>query len=181
VANLLLMHDPNQSQICLDIHVLHLGKLVGNFQSLEFMLRAFLSKLPGALPPAVPFGEDVYSRPVGTELPVSDLTSYESLDDLITRYNFAVIQHELGDPLDPSLVDLRDALAHGRISAKQDGHTLRLLKFDRPNKSEKVRITFNEEMTEEWFKSQISRVHIAILDAAKSDHEAMLKWPQRKK
>ncbi len=33
-----------------DIHTVQLGKLVGNLQSLEFMLRDFLSNIPEALP-----------------------------------------------------------------------------------------------------------------------------------
>jgi hypothetical protein len=54
-----------------DEHYKLLGKLVANLQSLEFILRGFLQELPSARPIGIPYGADIYSFPVGTELPES--------------------------------------------------------------------------------------------------------------
>ena len=137
-----------------------LGGLVGNFHSLEFILRAYLQKSPGARPIGLPHGTDVYKFPVGTELPLSEITSYDSLADLINRFNKEMVRQSLPE-LDVTLVEVRDALAHGRVSGSSiDGH-LRLLKFDRP-KDGKVRVVFNEELSVAWFKEQTKRVYSAI-------------------
>ena len=144
----------------LDEHVKQLGRLVGNFQSLEFILRAFLQELPTARPIGIPEGTDIYSYPVGTELPENELTSYDSLGDLIEKFNAEMEMRGLSK-IDPTLVEVRDALAHGRVSASSKNDNLRLLKFDKP-KNGKVRVVFNEKLTETWFANQIKRVYEAI-------------------
>jgi hypothetical protein len=141
-------------------HVVHLGGLVGNFQSLEFLLRAALCKLPDALPSGIPFGHDIYLSTVGTELPESDITSFDSLGQLINKFNVVAIAQGVAQ-IDETLVTIRDALAHGRISAAGIDTPLRLLKFDRPRNG-KVRVEFNEVMTEDWFIFQNRRVRDAI-------------------
>ena len=144
----------------LDEHARHLGGLFANLQSLEFLLRVFLSRLPGARPMGVPHGTDIYSFPVGSELPDNDMTSYDSLTQLLAKFNREMKLR--GAPeIDDGLIDLRDALAHGRVSAAVGDENLRLLKFDKPIDG-KVRITFNEVMTEEWFTGQKARVLAAI-------------------
>lgn len=146
----------------LDQHAIHLGGLIANLQSLEFLLRAFLQKLASARPLGIPYGTDVYSYPVGTELPESELTSYDSLGQLIDKYNAEM--RKLGHPkIDPTLVELRDALAHGRVSAGTIDENLRLVKFDRPING-RVRVSFNEALTTSWFTKQKKRVY----DAAQS-------------
>src|SRR5919109_181539 len=99
----------------LDEHAKHLGGLVGNFQSLEFVLRAFLQGLPTARPIGIPQGTDIYSFPVGAELSENELTSYDSLGDLIDKFNAEMKRRGLSG-IDPKLVE-GDALAHGRVSA----------------------------------------------------------------
>jgi hypothetical protein len=110
----------------LDQHAIQLGGLVASFQSLEFLLRLFLQKLPSARPLGIPHGTDVYSYPVGTELPESELTSYDSLGQLIDKYN-AEMRRRGHLQIDPTLVEIRDALAHGRVSAGTIDENLRLL------------------------------------------------------
>lgn len=146
--------------MALDDHAKLLGKLVGSFQSLEFMLRFFLQRLPTARPIGIPDGIDIYSFPVGKDLPESELTSYDSLGELIRKYNKEVIKHHLVE-IDLELVEIRDALAHGRISANGTNETLRLLKFSRP-KEGRVTVLFNVEMTETWFVDQKQRVNSAM-------------------
>lgn len=148
-------------------HQLYLGSLVTLLQSLEFVLRAFLANLPGARPSGRPYGEDIYTLPVGTEVAVDDITSYETLGELIDRYNEEVQTRRLGTPIDRTLTEVRDAVAHGRVSASKANNRLRLLKFGKPHK-DRVRITFNEVMTEEWFTQHNMRVNTAILAAHKA-------------
>ncbi|MER0216099.1 MAG: hypothetical protein DU481_07890 [Nitrosomonas sp.] len=142
-----------------DDHVKLLGKLIANFQSFELMLRFFLQRLPTARPIGIPCGIDIYSFQVGEDLPENELTSYDSLGELIKKYNKEVSKHDL-EQIDETLVYVRDALAHGRISANDINDTLRLLKFSRP-KEGRVTVLFNEEMTETWFENQRQRVFIA--------------------
>jgi hypothetical protein len=144
----------------LDEHARHLGGLLGNLQSLEFLLRLFLSKLPDAAPTGVPSGTDIYSFPVGAELPENNFTNYDSLTQLLNKFN-AEMQLRGEQLIDDDLVILRDALAHGRVSAAVENENLRLLKFDKPIQG-KVRVAFNEVMTEAWFTAQKARVNAAI-------------------
>lgn len=147
--------------MALDTHVQGLGKLLGNFHSLEFTLRLYLYKLPSAPSSGVLYGTDIYSFPVGTELNECAITNYDSLGDLIDKYNKEMKARGVA-ALDQEIVEIRNALAHGRVSAKNMDKPLRLLKFSKPNKSGRVCITFNEELSEVWFTTQIERVANAI-------------------
>jgi len=140
-------------------HAGTLGRLVGNLQSLEFLLRLFLQKQPSARPLGMAPGKDVYSYPVGSWLPENDLTSYDSLGQLIDKYNAQPHVTQV----DRSIVEVRDALAHGRVSGTDDStQPLRLMKFSRPCAG-RVRVEYNEELSPEWFSTEIRRV----LDAVK--------------
>jgi hypothetical protein len=149
----------------MDEYVRQLGQLLANFQSLEFILRAFLQGL-SARPVGIPYGTDIYSFPVGTELPESELTSYDSLWELIKKFNGEMNKRSLSG-IDPRLVEVRDALAHGRVSAASVDDDLRLLKFSRPANG-RVRVVFNERLIEPWFASQKKRVYEAIQFVAKN-------------
>ena len=146
----------------LDEHCNLLGRLVGHFQSLEYILRGFLQELPSARPIGIPYGTDIYSLSVGAELPESEITSYDSLDDLIKKFNIEMKKQGLSTIDKKVLVDVRDALAHGRVSSSTPDDNMRLLKFDSP-KNGCVHIVFNQQMDEAWFKAQITRVKQAIL------------------
>ena len=138
-----------------------LGKLVSNLQSLEFILRAYLQQLPNSRPFGIHEGEDIYQYSVGSELPVNEITSWDSLGQLIDKHNqWAVTQGE--EEIDESIVELRDALAHGRVSASSPNDSLRLLKFSRPVNG-KVRVVFNEMLSLEYLDRHIKRVHKAIM------------------
>ena len=97
-------------------HARYLGGLVSNFQSLEFILRAFLQQLPTAPQFGLAHGTDIYSFPVGAELPLNELTSYDTLGELVKKFNSEMNGNE-ASKIDVTLVALRDALAHGRVSA----------------------------------------------------------------
>lgn len=150
----------NYLDMKIEDHALHLGKIILNLHSLEFILRVCLDRLPTAPASGLPWGTDIYTKPVGTILPVSDLTSYESLGQLIERYNAEVEKRKIGNPVDLALVEIRDAIAHGRVSTKEEA-PMHLIKFSKPRDG-KVSITFNLVMDEEWFKSSSKRVRDAI-------------------
>lgn len=134
---------------------------MANFHSLEFILRVFLQGLATARPIGIPYGTDIYSFPVGTKLPENELTSYDSLGQLIDRFNSEMKGRGLAE-IDRTLVEVRDAIAHGRVSSPDYvDASLRLLKFDRPANG-CVRVLFNEELTERWFATQKKRVVKAI-------------------
>jgi hypothetical protein len=140
-----------------DKHALSLGKLVANLQSLEFLLRGFLSTIYDAdsdgLIPDMP--RDVYNLPVGSIVPENYITNYLSLGKLIDAYNEYVNERDTTLKIDRgTLVELRDALAHGRVSGTEPFPPLKILKFDQPRR-EQVRVAFSQTMDEDWFRSQI--------------------------
>ena len=141
-------------------HARHLGGLLANFQSLEFVLRAFLHALPKAGRMGVPYGTDIYLSQVGTELPENEFTNYDSLGDLIDCFNKEMKTRGLPE-IDLKLVEVRNAIAHGRVSAPSQNETLRLIKFGKPL-NKKVKVEFNEMLTKEWFICQKRRVCEAI-------------------
>jgi len=135
-------------------YALALGKIVANLQGLELMIRSFLHDTLDAQDGLhqQPFPLDVA---VGTELPVDHLTNYDPLGRLIDKYN------ETNPPLDKYLVDLRDALAHGRVMGEIESNHYRLLKFSKPVNG-MVEVTHNEELTEEWLMSRKAMTSKAI-------------------
>ena len=142
-------------------YIFSLGKLASNLQSLEFILRAYLQQLPNSRPIGIPKVKDIYQYPVGSELPESEITSYDTLKDLINKHNqWAFTQGE--QEIDESIVEVRDALAHGRVSASSPNDSLRLMKFSRPVNG-KLRVVFNEMLSVEYLNRQIERVHKAIM------------------
>ena len=149
--------DPHQ-------HAFHLGSLLANLQSLEFILRAYFASLQNAATIGLPHGVDVYTVPVGGTLPESPFTNYDTLGQLIAKYNELARQQDRQE-LDTSLVEVRDALAHGRISAAATEETLRLIKFSKP-KNGIVCVTFNSVMDDAWFANQKRRVRDSMMIVA---------------
>jgi hypothetical protein len=112
-----------------DAFALGLGKLVSNLLQIEFALRVALhvqepesDRLPrDALRNAKPgdqFGENF-------------LTNWDSLDKLIKAYNLRE-RDRGGTEIDIALKDIRDALAHGRLTAPTLGKENRLIRFALP-------------------------------------------------
>jgi hypothetical protein len=139
-------------------HFTHLGGLIGNFQSLEFLLRVYLYKNHKEQSTGLPYGIDFNVLPIGNELPESYLTNFDSLAVLIKKFNFLAQQHG-SHTIDLSLVDVRDALAHGRVSTTTEA-PMRLLKFSKP-RAGKVALTFSALMTDDWFRLRKKEVAAA--------------------
>ena len=152
------------ARMTLDEYREKLGAIVQNLHALEFLLRVFLQGQPNARPMGIPPGTDIYSFPVGSNVPENELTSYDSLCTLIAKFN-CVMTSQGKQTIDLALVELRDTIAHGRVSAPTRDGYLRLLKFDRPVGGQ-VKVTFNEVMTEDWFKAQTERTWAAVKHVA---------------
>jgi hypothetical protein len=107
-----------------DQHAKTVGQLIGQLQSVEFLLRWWLAKL-----------EDLdveLPHYVGQILSETPITDYRSLSQLIASYNSQLCKTESGYQVDTRIVDLRDALAHGRVLALDGENYLTLYRFDRP-------------------------------------------------
>ena len=145
----------------IDEHAKNIGSLIANLNSLEFRLRAFLQELPTAKPFGLPKGKDIYSLPVGTELPENEITNYDTLEKLIEKFNAFANQKGFHE-IDKRIIAIRNALAHGRVSSPTISDNLRLIKFSRPEKG-KVKISFNEILDRNWFKDNNKLVYDAII------------------
>ena len=136
-------------------YLLSLGKLYGNFHSLEFALRAYLYSRD----PTIPFehGVDLGQLKVGQDVPLNAFTNFDSLGKLISKFNVYMAEHRPSEIIDSTIVDLRDALAHGRVSGATSALPLRLLTFSAP-KRDAVRVTWSEELSPTWLDQQRLRV-----------------------
>ncbi len=142
-----------------------LGRVLSNLHSLEFLLRAFL--YAKAAPPHTPFpkGISLDTAKAGDNMPVNAMTDYDSLSHLIARYNAIVSPSRSDLAIDPTVVDLRDALAHGRVSAPNPGDSLLLVKLARPHAGAAT-VTYSQPLTSAWLKQQTTRIHDEMMKIA---------------
>lgn len=132
-------------------HAMLIGKIVVNLQSLEFALRSYLYSVAHDRS----HHKNLFSVKLGETVTATELTDYSTLGQLIQRYNRIVPDPKL--KLDPSLVDVRDALAHGRVFAALPQPPFTLLKFGAV-KNGKTKVTYLQELTEEWLDQQVKRI-----------------------
>jgi hypothetical protein len=151
-----------------DVHALGIGKLVSNLVSLETGLRVaiYLSETPAAERVPNSFRIAELTLTVGQVLEENALWSWDSLSDLISKYN------ELNPDaaIDETIQDLRNALAHGRILAANPTSEMRLLRFSKP-RNRKVTVEMVQSITLEWLDVQIKRTMEANLIVNKRLHE----------
>ncbi len=126
-----------------------LGWLKGSLLGLEFVLRVFLFDAAGCsqFPRLLTFevGDWVREDPV---------TNYDKLRQLIEKYNGRVEKSARELCIDKkALVDLRDALAHGRLLAADAAGPFQLLKFS-DSTGGMVEVQFSETMTNKWLQEQ---------------------------
>ena len=136
-------------------HASNLGKLITNLQGLELMLRQFLCTAKN---------ETIAMPPIGqTNVPENHLTNYDTLGMLIEKYNNEVSEEFPNFTVDASVVELRDALAHGRLFPESKPPKLpqRIVKFNRP-KNGIAEIVFDAVMDQTWFDEWQSRLNEQI-------------------
>ena len=136
-------------------YVEELGKVIGNLQSLELILRFYLLKHEGA--PMLSSHLDTVT--VGDVVPKNALTDYRSLGQLLDAYNERVGPQDALQA--EEIVRLRDALAHGRLLARQPGPPFRLLKFSDPKKGP-IKIEIDESIDRSWLATKKALVNTAM-------------------
>jgi hypothetical protein len=122
-------------------HVMGLGKIIGNLHSLELLLRVFLCGAKGD-------SLDLPASSTGT-VRETHLTNFMSLGDLIDVYNSALSSPEKSFSVDRTVVKIRDAIAHGRLTSLSPKFPLTLHKFGKP-KAGLVPIELMEVLSENW-------------------------------
>lgn len=134
----------------------NLGRLVNNMQELEMLLRATLF-------------QDEITRGIskqtdktlvqGEIIPENAYTNWDTLGVLIQKYNKLTIS--AGLTIDETLVDIRDAIAHGRVFAYTPSGINQLVRFHKPENN-LVKVKFSVSMTDEWFGKTIGSFYDAI-------------------
>ena len=153
-----LLEEPMSNKAQYELHALNLGKMVGNLLTIEMGARMAVVKLD----------ERVASQ-VQSQLPqvkagdLVEFNAFTNTDDLrktLEKYNKRAPQNCKIDIA--SIVNLRDALAHGRAFGFESMKSLRLLKFSRKVTEGKVVVELAQDMTDEWFKQNIEMLLSAI-------------------
>ncbi len=150
-----------------DQHPLNLGKLLVNFQSLEFALRAFLLKIEEMSGSQFTKFKDLHKLSEGDEVPKNAFTNYDSLKQLIKKYNDNPKIRAAGLCIDKKLVDIRDAIAHGRVSALVPSPPFKLLIFRKPNNN-RTKVKFSILLTQEWYNQQLACTQKTAITVAKA-------------
>ena len=134
-------------------HIWGVGSIWVRLQSLEFLLRTFLFTIDDASKHS-----GYHKLRTGQEVPENPFTDYASLGDLIKKYNKIIASEDPDLQVCTSVVELRDAMAHGRIAGHTEHGPMHLLRFDKPNKDQKVKVLFATEMSDAWFWENIRLV-----------------------
>lgn len=134
-----------------------LGQLVADLQALEYVIRAYLyARADG---PHKPFASDDALDLIkfGDLVPENAMTDYSTLGQLIDRFNRLVANSHPELRLDSSIVSVRDALAHGRVSTGDPSRDLVLVKFGKPRNG-LARVEYVQTLTAGWLLGQADRV-----------------------
>jgi hypothetical protein len=153
---------------------LGVGTLIANLQSFEFGLRLFLWNRQ-----SLTSWEFVHNLRAGESVEENAFTDYDSLRDLIRKYNSAVKPYAPELQVDPELNDLRDLFAHGRMFNNEPVSPLRLMKFSQ-GVNHKVTVTHSILVDEAWLAAQASRVHAELEKIAKADDLLRRSAPPRR-
>lgn len=135
-----------------DEQATYIGKILGNLQGLELMLRLFLYEKTGPQDTTLHL-ENLEKDDWVQENPI---TNYNSLRVLVKKVNEQLENLGVSDRLDDSLVDLRDTIAHGRVTSLHPQGPCRLLKFSRPMNGQ-VQVTTAITLSSRWLKEQLKR------------------------
>jgi|SRR5215831_1876581 len=138
----------------LGVHFYGVGQIIGNFHSLEVAIRLFLERIDLGNTPAPRL--DIFALKAGDCLPKTALTDYDSLGQLINRYNTHIPAIDPDLAVDRSVVELRDTLAHGRMLALEARRPLRLFRFGPPDDGT-VEVRLPGDVTDEWIAVQRGR------------------------
>jgi hypothetical protein len=146
------------------IHTAGVGSIITNLQALETVLRSFLVERYDQCAAFPKMGHTTACR--------NYLTAYDSLGSLISDYHGLLEEHEKKFSIDPTVVLVRDALAHGRLISrgKDPSPPFKLWKFGKV-KDGKVQVEFSQILSEDWLKATwilIDAERQKIFDCAKA-------------
>jgi hypothetical protein len=146
------------------IHTAGVGSIVTNLQALETVLRGFLVERYDQCAAFPKMGDTTACR--------NYLTAYDSLGSLIDEYHELLAENEKRFSINPTVVRVRDALAHGRLIARGNDPSppFELWKFGKV-KDGKVQVEFSQVLSEEWLKATwllIDAERQKIIDCAKA-------------
>lgn len=133
-----------------------IGRILGNLQSLELLMRIFLNRTHGD-PGENDIEVDLFDIEEGDRLHETPITNYDSLSQVIENYNNSVETVDESLKVDPSLIRIRDGLAHGRVIAQERDLPFHLFKFSQ-SKNRKVEVTHVIEIDEDWLNKQTNRL-----------------------
>jgi hypothetical protein len=129
-----------------DDHLTGLGKVIGNLHALEHILRIFLCDANcEALE---------YPSSGATTVTETHLTNHASLGPIIDEYNGSLGPTEQQYRIDPTVVDIRDALAHGRIASAIDAFPVTLFKFGKKDAAGNIPVERVDVLNESWFSDK---------------------------
>lgn len=153
----------------IDQHLLSVGKIITNLQTLEFVLRLFLYESVGPKDPSL----HLERLSVGDSVLENPVTNYDSLRALVSKVNKRLVELGHPDRVDSSLVDVRDAIAHGRALALQVTGPVTLFKFSRPNAG-RVGVSTRWELTSAWLAEKTRRSGDEVLKVVRIAREVGL-------
>lgn len=139
-----------------------IGSIITNIQSLEFALRLFLDETQGHPAIASDNPSNLTELTVGEWVQENYFTNYDTLNLLIRKTNVELQKRGLSERVDESLVEIRDAIAHGRVLSLHPDGPFRIIKFSKPING-KVQVAISVEMTPDWLSQQTKRTHDEIL------------------
>lgn len=139
-------------------YTMALGKVIVNLQSLEITLRLFLQCQAARANPEI--GQvKVAPLKIGQQVPIDHFSSYDSLSELIQKFNESIQPADTNSLIDKQIVELRDALAHGRIWGSNPYPPFHIVKFAKPKgRDTSVAVTFSETISIEWLATQTLRI-----------------------
>lgn len=153
-----------------DEHLIGLGKVIGNFHALEHVLRIFLCEANGE--------KLEYPSSGATRVAETHLTNQKSLRPIIKEYNDGLAKVEQQYKVDLTVVDIRDALAHGRIASAIAAFPVTLYKFGAKDASGQICVERVDELSESWFSDKRTLVRKqldAVIECSKSRSYKYLK------
>lgn len=139
-----------------------LGELQAKLLSLEYWLRTFLFRHA-----RLPFMPGLDSIAVGDVIEENPFTNYDQLSALIDKYNEAVRPQHEALVIDPRVIEIRHALAHGRIHRKSKESQPLLLKFSKPEKGRvyaETVVTLDPVKLRSW-RIYLFKMERTVLDA----------------
>lgn len=140
-----------------------MGKLKSNLISLETFLRFYILKKEG--------DDKNFIEPscanVGDLVKINAFTNYDTLNELIDRYNrYQSISEKIDSQ---TIISIRDLLAHGRAYSLKEGSPLIIIKYERENQQNKgfVKMTHKEILDTKWFNDANTIIHNLLQKIAK--------------